>query len=695
MDSHQFRRCKWGGCPSSAVAYGGGYCEDHRRQNRQSRASQSNGEPTFPGPSSNPLSAFSRNPITASRWAIRASEHSLPNKLPSFGTLLPTKEKKQLSERHTARKSVKQQLNLEHAHSASPTSPVRPPSIDTHSANPPPVKKQRLSGFPNVSELYLRTDNSSFSENGIPHPSKRGMFRQSEERTYKLSAVDDFALRPKKGEAANESARSKVYNDQRQPHRGESRLSSSTRQTLPSSKPSQTTGLSRNISSTPLMIDLTGDDDDSEPLLPHSKTQVFSQNNVSDGIAVGYQKPQKLSDGNPRLSYEQSNSTPSDYKRHQDRVPQPQPGGVSQAQNTRPVEQNSNAHTQKPPQNTIPSVPTVQTTLKPTRGISSETPVSKQLPHPSALKNSTGPVSKNLSTSCTPQQESHLVNRVRQISLDVNNAPAMNSTLGTSDMEQIATRKPTTSMSTAQVNPIPVAPMSIQPEAPQIALPHETNRTQSPLQTVELTPVLLTDKCQPITVTSQSPLSALLGGREWKKMSPEERRLFWVSQHNPEQFDAQIYSENNRPFRPGDALFGIAVDAIPWRPKQPALHFDYIDPRKHYSHQESEAWYLRKQREILARGTQKTNLGKAVKRAVQRKRTAPRLDQKQYRDKLPQRVRDNPKWLASVELLERLEAQARAKKTSKAQREISASHKATATMIAEPEPNFDVHMESS
>ncbi|KAI1200772.1 hypothetical protein F5X97DRAFT_70514 [Nemania serpens] len=692
MDSRQLPRCRWEGCPSSAVIFG--YCEEHRIRNRQARPPQSDKEPTCLGPSSNPLSGLSRNPITAHRWGSRPSENCLLNKVPSSGTPSPKKERKQLSERHTARKSVKQQSNSGQALSASPISPVRPPSTHTFSSNPRPVKKPRLLELPNVSELYPRTDSSSVSENSIPHPSNRGMFRQSEERTYKLSAVDDFALRPKKKETDLESARSKAYNNQQQLHREESRLSSSNRPILPLSKPPQTTGLSRNVSSTSFVIDLTGDDDP-EPLLSHSKPRVSPQNHVSGGVAADYQKPQKLSDGNTRLPYERRDSTPPDNKQRRVWKSQTQPGGVPWARNPRLVKQNPNLHTQKLPQNTISSSPTVQTILNPTNGVSSETPFSKQMPHSSAVKDGTGPMHKNLSANSTHQQEGHIANGGGQISLDVKNTTAINSTLGASEMEQIMAKKPINHTPASQVDPIPVVPTTIQTEASQIAPPHQTNGTQPPLQTVELTPVISSDECQPIAITSQSPLSALLGGRVWENMSPEERRLFWVSQHNPATFDAQIYGENNRPFRPGDALFGIAVEAIPWRSKQPAKHFDYIDPRKHYSRQESEAWYLRNQKEISTCGGRKTNFGKSIKRAVQRKRTAPKPDQKQDRSDLPQRVRDNPKWLASVELLERLEAQARAKKTSEPQQESSANNKAKAAMIAEPEPNSDIHMESS
>ncbi|KAI1112161.1 hypothetical protein F5Y14DRAFT_279307 [Nemania sp. NC0429] len=643
MDAGELQRCKSEGCLSPAVLLGGGHCEEHRRQNRQGRPSQSDKEPTFSTPQLNPPSGPPRSP-TANRRASRTSESCLLNKMPSSGTVSPAKERKQLSEKHTARKSVRQQPNLgqAHTHSASPTSPVRPPSIDTLSPNPRPVKKPRLSGLPSASELKPKTDSSLFSENSIPHPSKRGMFRQSEERTYKLSAVDDFALRPKKKEAADETARSKLYRNQQQLLQ-----SDPIRQTLPS-KPPQIAGLRNNVSSTSCVIDLTGDDNP-EPVSPRfkprskprSKPQGSPQTHISGGIAVDYQKPQKLSDGNPRLPSERSGFTPPEDTQGRDW--QPQLDRVSEAYNTHFVKQDSNPHFQKLSQNTIASSSTVQP-------IVSKTPISKQVPHLPALKISTEPANQNLSTNSIHPRESH-ANNVRQISLDAKNAPVTNPA---SETEQTAKTKSINSITAAQADHIPLALMAIQSKAPQTTVPRQTNGTQPPLRTVELTPVSI-DECQLIT-TSQSPLSALLGGRVWKKMSPEDRRLFWVSQHDPEEFDAQIYSENNRPFRPGDALFGIAVDIIPGRSKRPATGFDYIDPRKHYSHHESEAWYQQKQEEISARGTRKKNSGKAVKQATS-KRDRDR-DRKHNRS-LPQRVRDNPKWLQALEVLERLEAQAR------------------------------------
>ncbi|KAI0873728.1 hypothetical protein GGS24DRAFT_379277 [Hypoxylon argillaceum] len=662
MDLHHPPKCKWEGCRSYNVVAGSEYCLEHKGQYHRVRPLQPDKGQAFLTSSSNPRPGLLGNPTTT-RIVNRSTENGPMNKPPPSGTTSPTKEKKLLSDKHTARKSVKQPPILGQPHVASPTSPVRGPSIDIQSSDPRPAKKQRLSSIPNVSELYSRSESSSFSENGIPHPSKRGMFRQSEERTYRLSAVDDFALRPKKKEATNESARSKAYSGLRQLHRGESHLSSSSRQTPPSSRLPQSAGHSGSARSSSLVIDLTVDDD-LQPPLPRLKPQPSPKNPTPNGIEVGQQKPQRFSNGNRGLACEGKELVVLENKQRRDGPLNTQPSGVPQIQQRRFVGESSNPHTQKPPENVISDVPTVQATLKPANGISSETSISKQMPHSLALKNGTGSVHYEFSRNSTqeaslPTKENHSTNGTRQFPLNEKNAAPVNSAPGTSERKEMAIKKITKSI--VRANPIPATPITPELEASRVTLSHSNTGRQVPVQGVDHAPTPPIDEHQPITIISQGPLSAALGGRVWKKMSPEERRLFWVSQHDPEKLDAQIYSENNRPFRPGDDLFGVADDALPLRPKRPATHFDYINPRTHYSHQESEALYLQKQKEFPARGNRKTRFGEAIKRGVLRKQAAPKPSQKQKRDKLPQRVRDNPKWLAALDVLERLESQARDK----------------------------------
>ncbi|KAI0445354.1 hypothetical protein F4803DRAFT_560246 [Xylaria telfairii] len=657
MDPNEPRRCHWEGCYSFDVMSGGEYCLEHKTQSIQGRRPQSDKNQAFSGSSSNsPLgltkNSFSINPLVS-------------------GTASPTNEKKQLPDKHTARKSAKQPPNPGQSYIASATSPLRKPSVDTLPGNPRPAKRPRPSGVPNLAGSYPRSDSSSFSENGIPHLSSRGMFRQSEERTYKLSAVDDFALRPKKKEAANESARSKPYNDQRQLHRGDGNLSNASRPAPTSSKPPQAASLKRNVHSGSFVIDLTREDDPVPPL-PQPKLQPSPNNHAPNGITACPQKPQRSPNGNLNVSCEQKDNPASDNKQRCEDPQLSQSGGISQAHQGqgRFVEQVRESRTQKPLQNVVAGASTAQSTSKPQNGIISEAPISKQKPNMPALHNGIRPVHMNSSNTSAhehnspPTKDRQLTNGIHQPSLNEKTSGSVNSSPGTSVTEQTMAKK--TTKTKAPSKPIPDAPTTTQ------------------LQPTKTAP-------QQQTKIRQGPLSALLGGREWKKMSPEERRLFWVSQHDPEKLDAHIYSENNRPFRPGDPLFGLANNALPSRPQRPATHFDYIDPRTHYSHQRSEEWYLEKQKEISARGNRKIDLGEAVKRAVHRKRGISKPSQKQKQDSLPQRVRENPKWLKALEVLEQIEAQVRKKReTSQTGREKTDKGKAKAITTAELDSDTDM-----
>ncbi|KAI0429724.1 hypothetical protein F5Y09DRAFT_342380 [Xylaria sp. FL1042] len=690
MDPHQPQKCKWEGCCSYDVVFGGIYCQDHKRQYLQSRPPQSNKSHAFPSSSSNPPTSLSKN-STAIQSDNRVNENGSLNSFYSSGVSLPTNEKKQLPDKHVARKSTKQPATLGRTH-VSPTPSVQRPSTEAPSANSRPVKRQRVSGVPNLSELHPRSNSSSFSDNSIPPSSKRGMFRQSEERTPKLSAVEDFALRPKKKEAATESARPKAYNDQRPSYRGEGLPSGTSRQTPTSSKPPQSIGLNGFARYGSFVIDLTGDD--SEPPLPRPKPQLSPKSFIPNGTTVmGHQKPKRPPDGNPHLPHEQRNVVALGNK--QGREGPNQSGGISPAEHKPSIEQISrNLHAQGSPQNIISSAPTVQAPSKLANGTSSELPKNRQRLNEPVLNSGLGAVhmgSSGTTHSYEPPsiEQRQLTNGTHQVSLEKSSV-ALNPSLGTSETEKTVIRD--SSESSVQATPIPTTPMTPRLRATKAATTRQNHETQPPTPNLQPAALLSTKNDKSPTIISQGPLSALLGGREWEKMSPEERRQFWVSQHDPKIFDAQIYSENNRPFRPGDALFGLADDMLPSRPTRIATHFDYIDPRSRYSHQRSEEWYQKKQKEISARGNRKRNLGEAVKRAVQRKRTAPIPNERQKRDRLPQRVRDNPKWLGALEVLEKLEAQARDKRRNKLSRKNNT--KDTAPITIDTMLDCDADMES-
>ncbi|KAI1418352.1 hypothetical protein F5Y13DRAFT_176459 [Hypoxylon sp. FL1857] len=144
----------------------------------------------------------------------------------------------------------------------------------------------------------------------------------------------------------------------------------------------------------------------------------------------------------------------------------------------------------------------------------------------------------------------------------------------------------------------------------------------------------------------------------WRHQELEKKRQVLISKHDPAKFDSYIYNENNEPFRPGSALFGLPPKLQPPRPTRPAIHFAHIDPRTHWTHPRSEKWHREKQKEIHERGTRKRNFGQAAARAAKRKRK-----NRNTIVELPDRVTNNPQWIEALyeldEMAEQYHAQRR------------------------------------
>ncbi|KAI5858240.1 hypothetical protein GGS23DRAFT_587249 [Durotheca rogersii] len=151
-----------------------------------------------------------------------------------------------------------------------------------------------------------------------------------------------------------------------------------------------------------------------------------------------------------------------------------------------------------------------------------------------------------------------------------------------------------------------------------------------------------------------SGLASLVQGRSWRHLNPEERRQVWLANHDPDVFDGYIYGKANEPNRPGSSLYGVPDYLQPSRPTRPAARYAHIDPRIHWAQPRSQKWYREKQEEIRERGAKKSNFGKAAARAAQRRReeadNPPRMD-------LPERVRNNPAWLAAIDELDEIAEQ--------------------------------------
>lgn len=671
--SHPHRRCKWEGCRSKEVSFGDIHCQEHKRQHHQGGTPLPGKNQALSG-SSSTLLETPQTP-TAARLKDRVTDSGMSNK-PFFSGALPVKEKKQLSDKHTARKTVKQPSNFGQNNIPSPMSPARRPPTDVPPISPRPTKRQRLPDVVNIPESCPISDSSSFCENGIPRPSTR----------------EDFALRPKKKEVASQSTRSKAYNDQRQSHRG-SRPSSSTHRTLPPIQKAQTIPFNRNVGSGPLVIDLTGDNG-SEPRLPHPKPQAPPKSHVLNDVIEGHRQHQVHPRVLPDPSLQRKDPViPDDTQRLEGPS---QVGGASRSWNERSLDQgssNAQVQVQKSSQRIHSSAPAAQSTSNPALGIPFESQVIGQAPCAPTSVNAPGPVRMDQASFAVSQNnlppitKRQPANEIRQFPVEKKSLVPIGSHAGALQTGKNTTNKSTDS--TAPIAPILDKPIAPQLEATGTASLHLTSDKQLPFRNSEAGPIPPTDHHPPAPMAIHAPLSAHLGGREWKKMSPEERRLYWVSQHDPEQFDAHIYSENNRPFRPGDILFGKPYDELASRPKRPATHFDYINPQHHYAQELPEEWHQQKQKEISARRNRKIDPGEASKGVLQRKQTAPKIDQKSRRD-LPLRVRQNPQWLAAVDVMDQIAAQIREKDKRKILRQNGRKGKARRASNVELNINTDM-----
>ena len=115
--------------------------------------------------------------------------------------------------------------------------------------------------------------------------------------------------------------------------------------------------------------------------------------------------------------------------------------------------------------------------------------------------------------------------------------------------------------------------------------------------------------------------------------------------HDPGKFDSYIYSAENEPFRPGSELFGKPWYELPPRQTRPATYFAHIDPRIHWSQPRTQQWHENKKAEISGRGGRKARLGAAATSVTRRRRDEHRL---------PDRVENNPAWLAALDELDAL-----------------------------------------
>lgn len=156
----------------------------------------------------------------------------------------------------------------------------------------------------------------------------------------------------------------------------------------------------------------------------------------------------------------------------------------------------------------------------------------------------------------------------------------------------------------------------------------------------------------------------------------ERRRLAKVKRFDSSRFDSLVYYYNDATPPEGLVIDLEAFDTEERKSSNQERLYLPVDPRIHGMHNESEAWFERKQEEIKRRGGRKFWFGRAARRmrwlrekqmaeeriregAIQKGEVPPpKVPQPwSYRrcidfgdvpaEELPQKVKDNPAWLAA------------------------------------------------
>ncbi|KAI1332542.1 hypothetical protein F5Y16DRAFT_118917 [Xylariaceae sp. FL0255] len=173
-----------------------------------------------------------------------------------------------------------------------------------------------------------------------------------------------------------------------------------------------------------------------------------------------------------------------------------------------------------------------------------------------------------------------------------------------------------------------------------------------------------TSQLQPVSTSAKLQTNGTR--KPWRQMSPEERRQYWISIHDAEKFDSHIYSENNRPFTPGDPLFGVPPEQIPNRRRRLPTHWGYIDPRIHHSRPPPP----QTQPIVPAVGRRKERIRRSIARAARtRPKTSAEISKMMMALRpgfdervLPQEIRDNPQWVKGLRFWIDMEEAARARR---------------------------------
>ncbi|KAI1635335.1 hypothetical protein F4809DRAFT_642576 [Biscogniauxia mediterranea] len=660
--SHPLSECQFEGCQFTALP-DGRYCLDHQRRESMLKAVAATASTppikTTPQPdrdfTMHPSPQQQKSPVSESAGKTDPSTQKLGDAItvkPSTATSVSPNAKRQLPDKHVARKTTKVSHHQGSSHEQlSPSSNRTSVSeASTSTSNARPTKKLKISIESNRPEPQM--SNSSTIMDSRRHVSPESVHRYSEERHGGLESAVDFALRPK-SISLDESSKVKRHVDQGSVLNRERTHKSPPRNLY---APNNNAGRPRfpgHVGDNSHVIDLTEDDVGThhshgqgypahrrptnghmthhEHLNEHNKASGHNQASGHAPVSVP-----GLREDDPRLKV---------WTNHRLRSP---PLGHFGA---RPKRKLQDIHIlpsnkQSPGPNIAPSNNIAQ------GGVKSTAPSLQPRPNPESnpgLSQTTSPAINlsGLSSSEPRSAGGHQMNETyasKRVQSPLLNPPGRPPIDGGH----------TSAIHEKSMTPPPIQQIVIEPEISRLPKTNGIHKEHPPRPHTPLNS----------STTSSEPtrhphlLSKLLPREKpsWKHLTPEERRRARVAQHDPIQFDSYIYSELNRPNRPGDPLFYMPEYARPSHPTRPATHFDYIDPRIHWNRPRSEQWLRNKREEIASRGTRKAeaNFGRAAAHMARRKEANASAN---IRVALPERVCRNPQWMAAVNVLDEIAAQ--------------------------------------
>lgn len=190
---------------------------------------------------------------------------------------------------------------------------------------------------------------------------------------------------------------------------------------------------------------------------------------------------------------------------------------------------------------------------------------------------------------------------------------------------------------------------------PETALQPQMNQANHPMVVVEV-PQPIQDSISPESQSNNVAARPALTREERRRAL----RFNTFSRKNEVTLEQAIYGIANAPNRPGSSSWDRHVYYQSPIVPTPATRYAHLDPRIHWTWKRSPEWYEKKMAEVSTRGNKKSpsrfGKGKAsLQRRLEKEKQTPRQE-------FPDKVLQNPEWLAAARALKQMAAIAAKKK---------------------------------